>query len=265
MNEGNKNEMNKLKIHLEKSALSPNLPVSDALDEINVTLKELVAKEVPEPPELPKYPTEMTMHIPGVAQLVGPKGEKGDSGTNGTNGQNGKDGKDGKPGRDSEPIDISSIVSSASALTEERLKPFIPTIEDIENDLPKLGEKIRDSLELLQGDERLDISAIKGLKENIDTLTNLANRPQYSMASIAGRDIFKDIDISDQLDGLTKTFNISAIWTVISIDLSSFPYGSLRKNIDYTWTPTSITFTDQIDAATQLSAGQSCVLTVVNS
>lgn len=41
----------------------------------------------------------------------------------------------------------------------------IPKIEELKNDLPIMGTQVRDSLELLQGEERLDISAIKGVDE----------------------------------------------------------------------------------------------------
>jgi hypothetical protein len=47
----------------------------------------------------------------------------------------------------------------------ERVEKKIPKIEEIEDDLPKLGKEIRNGLELLQGKERLDVSAIKGLTE----------------------------------------------------------------------------------------------------
>ena len=41
----------------------------------------------------------------------------------------------------------------------------IPKLEDIDKILPKFGESIRDGLELLEGDSRIDKSAIKGLDE----------------------------------------------------------------------------------------------------
>lgn len=176
-----------------------------------------------------------------------------------------KNGRDGRDGKNAPSPDIADIVSKASAMTEDRLLPFIPKIDDIENDIPKLGQKIRDSLELLQGDERLDVSAIKGLKENLERLSILGNAPPQNMASIAGRDIFRDLDISAQFNGVLTTFNIPAVWNVVNVSLSSYPYGSLRKNIDYRYTPTTITFLSTIDPITQLSAGQQCVLTVVNS
>ncbi len=46
------------------------------------------------------------------------------------------------------------------------LKKLIPKIEDIENDLPKLGYRIRDGLELIvEEEEKLDPNAIKGWKK----------------------------------------------------------------------------------------------------
>ncbi len=43
-----------------------------------------------------------------------------------------------------------------------------PIIEKIEKNLPKHGEPIRDALELLNGDQRLDKSAIRGLDELLE-------------------------------------------------------------------------------------------------
>ena len=67
---------------------------------------------------------------------------------------------------------MNEVVSGKDA-DEEKVKkevlavltPQIPKIEDIENNIPKLGIPIRDSLELLQGEDRLDRKAIKGLDE----------------------------------------------------------------------------------------------------
>lgn len=62
-----------------------------------------------------------------------------------------RDGADGKDANEDEMI--------------ERLKNEVPTIEQIKKDLPVMGEEVRDALELLQGEERLDVDAISGLKE----------------------------------------------------------------------------------------------------
>ena len=53
----------------------------------------------------------------------------------------------------------------------------IPTIEEISLDLPKLGNRIRDGLELLQGEERLDKKAVKGL-DDYDEISKLARQPK---------------------------------------------------------------------------------------
>ncbi len=131
---------------------------------------------------------------------------------------------------------------------------------------PDTADDIRNKLELLTGTDRLNVSAIAGLdellKEFDKKVIGIGTRVQ--MGGTTGRDLFNDIDISDQLDGVTSTFQIHAVYNIISVHLSSFPH-ALRKTIDFTYTPTTITFTSQIDPATTLAAGQTCVLTVVNA
>lgn len=56
--------------------------------------------------------------------------------------------KDGEDGKSPDPIEVAKIVE-----------------EEIIDDLPKYGEKFRDGLEILRGDERLDKSAVKGIEE----------------------------------------------------------------------------------------------------
>lgn len=107
----------------------------------------------------------------GKQGIEGKEGKRGEDGKNGLNGKDGKDGrngldgKNGKDGKDGISPDYTTLALEASKLTEERLKPFIPTLEQLEQDIPKLGESIRDSLELLQDEDRLDIKSIKGVDE----------------------------------------------------------------------------------------------------
>jgi len=68
--------------------------------------------------------------------------------------------KNGENGKDA---DENRIIKEVFANIKKDIK--IPKIEEIENNLPKLGERIRDSLELLKGKDRLDVSAIDGLEE----------------------------------------------------------------------------------------------------
>ncbi len=172
------------------------------------------------------------------SRIPGPKGDKGDSGKDGRNGLDGDDGKDGKDGMNGRDGKDGKDGKDGSPDTPEQIKAKLQSIKEEEN--------------------KLEISAIRDLRKELD---ELKRRPVGG--GIVGRDIIKDIDISSQLNGVDKTFNIPAVWNIILVNLSSYPYGSLRKGTDYTWTPTTIIFGDSIDAATQLSSGQQCVLTVV--
>jgi hypothetical protein len=73
----------------------------------------------------------------------GEKGDKGDKGDTGEKGEKGDPGRDGVDGINGIPGDI---------------KDLSP-------------EELRDSLELLQGDERLDINAVKGIDQNNEKLS----------------------------------------------------------------------------------------------
>lgn len=156
--------------------------------------------------------------------IQGPKGEKGEKGDRGEPGQSivgpaGKDGKDGSP---------------------------------------DMAEDIRNKLELLEGDERLSIEAIRDLREELDKLDKRIKSTGGTVIAHA-RGAVKAYDLSSQLDGSTKTFNMPTMWRVISVHLSSTP-NVLRPTVDYTWTPNTVTFTDQIDAPSSLEAGQTCII-----
>lgn len=80
---------------------------------------------------------------------------------------------DGKPGADGKtPTDaqikrlVASVMPDEDTIADKVAeKVVIPTLNEVEKNIPMLGEEIRDSLELLLGDDRLDKSAIRGLKE----------------------------------------------------------------------------------------------------
>jgi len=123
--------------------------------------------------EIPKI-TDVIKRVKGDEGEQGEKGEKGEKGDTGEQGEQGPQGETGErgekghkgdQGKPGVTPDTTTIALEAAGIAQERLTPFIPTIEQIEADLPKLGERIRDGLEVLQGDERLDASAVKGLPE----------------------------------------------------------------------------------------------------
>lgn len=66
--------------------------------------------------------------------------------------------------------DASTLAQEAARMAQDELLPLIPAKIALEEELPALGKPIRDALELLQDDERLDKSAIKGLQEELDRI-----------------------------------------------------------------------------------------------
>ena len=150
------------------------------------------------------------------------------------------------------------VAESQKLILEETRKLIPPPSEES-------AEDIRNKLELLEGEERLNVSAIEGLEDLLKRIEKVEKKPDTIInGGVIGRDLIKDIDLSSQLDGVTKTFQLPAVWNVVSVHLSSFPH-ALRKTVDFTYTPTSITFTSEIDAAVALATGQTCVLTVVSA
>lgn len=109
--------------------------------------------------------------------------------------------------------------------------------------------------------EQIRAERVEGLEARLDALDKRTSSFTGG-GGATSRDIIQDVDLSSQLDGSTKTFNLPAVWNVISVHTSSFP-NALRKTIDFTYTSQTITFTDEVDAATTLAAGQTVVLTVV--
>jgi len=168
----------------------------------------------------------------------------------------GKDGHKGDDGKDGISPDPQEVVS----LVLEQI-PKGETADELYSKLPQYGTLVRDALELLDGEERLDIKYIKGWEEMLKRIKSVESRPAV-IGGMGGRDLIQEIDLSPQLDGVTTTFNIQAVYKILTVDLSSFP-NALRKGVDYTNTTTTITFTSQIDPATSLAAGQTCIITAV--
>ncbi len=131
----------------------------------------------------------------------------------------------------------------------------LPEQRDIVMDGP---DEIRNKLELLQGDERLDIKYIKGIDEYDKRLYAIENRPNVGgWSSGGGGKIAKYYDLSPLLNGVTKTFSLPAFWRVINIQSSSSP-NPMRENTDFTVDGTlfQVTFLAGVDASTVLAAGQ---------
>lgn len=134
--------------------------------------------------------------------------------------RNGVDGKDGIPGKDAPPVDEVALADRAAKTLEEKLSAF--------------GTSFRDGLELLQGDERLDKSAIKGLDSFEKDIKAVRNRPiPVGMTQLAAdmRYVY--------LGGVSKTLTYNGDGTLNTVTDSSG-----TKTMGYTsGTLTSVTGT----------------------
>lgn len=175
------------------------------------------------------------------------KGKEGDKGEQGGVGEQGKQGEKGKSIKGEKGDSVKGEQGDIGETGEQGEKG--------ENGSPDMAEDIRNKLELLKDDERLDAKAIKGLDEIIGDVKTLKGRPVY-VGGAGGRGGVKVYDLSSELDGSTTTFSLPAFYMVIDVKLSSYPV--LQETTDYTIDPTlmKITFTSEIQASTDLASGQ---------
>lgn len=175
----------------------------------------------------------------------GPKGEQGIPGKDGENGKDGKDGKDGSNGKDG----ANGIAGKNGADGKDGI--------DGKNGLngsPDTATQIRDKLEALRGDERLDIAAIKGFEERIGAISQ---RPVTIFGPGKTKILIKDL--SGQLDGATKTFTIGTHFGIVGVYSSSTPF-AWRPVVDYNEVGRDIVFTAAVDAPSMLAQGQTLII-----
>ena len=113
--------------------------------------------------------------------------------------------------KDGEDADAEKCAREASKLALDALKPLIPTIEAIENDLPKLGEKIVDSINLLPTDndeDKIGKEHIRGLQEELDKIRQM--KAGGSMGAIRIQSTCSGwVTPTGDLDGANKTFTVT--------------------------------------------------------
>lgn len=156
--------------------LEATMEVSEKLEEL-AEMMESHHEEMKEKPEIQKVKIEMEesekdeMASMFFSMLKGKKGDKGDTGERGEKGEKGdqgepgKDGKDGKNGR-----------NGVDGLPGEKGEKGA-TGEKGNDGSPDTPEQIRNKLETLTGEERIDISFIKGIEKREASLgDSLINR-----------------------------------------------------------------------------------------
>jgi len=131
------------------------------------------------------------------------------------------------------------------------LQARLPTPEQIANEVVSNGEKVRDSLELLKGNERLDKTAIKGLDELEKEIKEIKSRPRGGGVSALGvRQAFKYIFHTEApvgaINGVNTTYTVSNdIWAIMSFTLNG---ESVAELPNYTFSRKTITFSSALPA-----------------
>jgi len=142
--------------------------------------------------------------------------------------------KDGQDGKDADEEAIYS-----------RLIKELPAKDDIANSIPIIGERVRDSLELLDGDDRLMMSAIKGLEEKIQELEGrpLGGKSGGGFSYIhMSRQFVDDETPSGTVNGSNADFTIAKTPNPTS-SLKVYVNGQrMRVTEDYTLSARTITF-----------------------
>jgi len=118
----------------------------------------------------------------------------------------------------------------------------IPTIEELKDDLPKMSNEVRDALEILQGEERLDVSAIKGLEELISK-NKVVGGGGFSKIAMDSKIVDPYIP-TGLVNGINKDF-VAIIIPNPASSLKVYKDGQLQNlTTDYTVSKKTVTFND---------------------
>jgi hypothetical protein len=179
------------------------------------------------------------------SKVAGPKGDKGDS----IIGPEGKSGAVGPMG----PKPILGIDYEAPKDGKDGESIVGPAGKD---GSPDTAEQIVSKLESLEGNDRLNKSAINGLNEEF---AKLAESNKGRQIYGPGKTRVLLLDLSSQLNGSLKTFTIGTHFGIIGVFGSSSPF-AYRPVIDYNESGRDIVFTAELDATIALATGQTLVV-----
>lgn len=148
-----------------------------------------------------------------------------------------------------EADDKMDMIQDGKDADEERMVNDIigkiqePIVSKVGENLPQLGTAVRDGLEILQGDDRLDVSAIKGLEPLLEDFKKSNSIVGGGFSSIAMNMRFVDLYVpSGAINGVNTDFVATHIPNPDS-SLEVFKGGTLQSlTDDYTLSSKTITF-----------------------
>lgn len=153
------------------------------------------------------------------------------------------------------------LVKDGETPSDERLirliKPFIPregkdadpaaVLQLMEQRLPELGEKVRDSLELLQDDERLEGKAVKGWEDILKKIADLEARPRGGIGGMRKITHVDVVRLTGDVDGNRRAFTLPQdVDKVIAVASTQFPI--TFDETDWTHSGSTLTLSSSIPA-----------------
>ena len=206
--------------------------------------------------------------VSDITTIKGDKGDKGDSikGNKGDNGDAIKGDKGDSPTNKEllkiiKPLIPDPIkgLDGKNASIEDVAREVLNKIPEVDKgeiadlvikQIPASGGDIRNSLELLQEDDRLDKSAIKGIEELKKELREeiSAVRSMKSSNAFGGLvNTVRFVDLTAQCDGSNKTFQVPLHRKVVMLSGTQFPL-IYRPVVDYTTANHSLKLTSEVGA-----------------
>ena len=160
------------------------------------------------------------------------KGDKGKTGDLGKEGKKGKDGKNGENGKDGEKGEQGEQGEKGEDGEIKNLSP----------------DELRDSLELLEGEERLDQSAVKGLSDFVKKIEKkIKDIGQGKAFGTGPANLVQYADLTGQCDGSTKEFNVPLHRKVVMLTGTQFPL-IYRPTTDFTTANYTLKLTSEVNA-----------------
>lgn len=142
-------------------------------------------------------------------------------------------------------VDLSSLWDKLNTIV-------IPDINEIqakvESNLPNLGVVYRDALETLEGEERLDKTAVKGLEDDLKTIRDEVKAIPRG-GKIGGMKKITSVrseNLSGQTNGVLKTFTLPAdTLKVLGVWGTQFPV-TFNEGVDWTFAGRTLTLTSEV-------------------
>ena len=242
--------------------LEKNIVVSTAqeLDKIDNSLEELTQQHQnigvilgelegtkADKSEVSQIYSDLEEKIANTKTIKGEKGDKGEQGISGKDGLNGKDGKNGLNGLDGKN-------GADGKDGKDGLNPVVDYVKvsrEIDEkllDVKDNPDEIRNKLELLKGEDRLDKSAIRGL-DDYEEIATLAKQPKVINNNTVGVNDKVKLSASDPTAGYVADKFVAGTGITLSegtgadenklkitnsLDLSSYlkqTFESVSKNI----------------------------------